>query len=279
MALLNKNVPELEKIEIELVLRAVSDSSGYDLSNYAKASLRRRLHDFRIEEGLDNLSEIIPLIIHDEKALKKLIYKISVTVTEMFRDPHVFKVLREDVLSYLKTYPFVRIWVAGCSTGEEVYSLAVMLAEEGLYDKCQIYATDLNDAALSMAREGIYSGESVKNYSVNYRKSGGKNTLTEYFYSKYDSVIISRDLKKNITFAKHNLVTDSAFNEMNLIMCRNVMIYFNQILQNRVLKLFRDSLYINGFLCLGVRESISLSNMESNFTKVNSRDNIYKRIR
>ncbi len=161
---------------------------------------------------------------------------MSIPVTEMFRDPHVFKVLREDVISYLKTYPFIRIWIAGCATGEEVYSLAVILKEEGLYDRSQIYATDFNDTALSKAKEGIYSAESLNSYSQNYRKSGGKNALTDYFYSEYDSVIVKRKIKENIIFAKHNLVTDSAFNDMNLIMCRNVMIYFNQTLQDKALQ-------------------------------------------
>ena len=275
---LHLNKIELEQLEIELLLNAVFRESGYDFRNYAGASLQRRIHHLRERLGESTISGLIPLVLHDREAMRQLILVMSVTVTEMFRDPEVFLFLREEIIPYLKTFPFVRIWVAGCASGEEVYSLAILLSEEGLYERCQIYATDFNSDALRKAEEGIYQLEQVKEYMDNYRRSGGKDSLSRYFHSQYDSVIMDSSLKRNITFAVHNLATDTSFCEVNLILCRNVMIYFNRDLQVRVFNLFKESLSANGFLCLGTREGIMSSGMEDCFDAVSREYKVYKKL-
>jgi chemotaxis protein methyltransferase CheR len=196
----------------------------------------------------------------------------------MFRDPLVFLALRELVVPFLKTHPFCKFWVAGCATGEEVYSLAILLHEEGLLDRSQIYATDMNDESLKKARDAIYPLKEIKKYSENYLKAGGKRTLSEYYHSKYNNVIINSQLKKNITFANHNLVMDWVFGEMNLILCRNVLIYFAQELQNRVLRLFYESLGRSGYLCLGNKEDIRFLELARHFEKAHASEKIYKKI-
>ncbi|MCJ7691547.1 MAG: protein-glutamate O-methyltransferase CheR, partial [Clostridiaceae bacterium] len=258
----------LENIEVELLLDAILKRYGYDFRNYSAASRKRRIKNFLTNTKYSKISELIVQLLYDTTFLEKFIYNLSVTVTEMFRDPLVYKTVRKIVIPLLKTYPFVKIWHAGCASGEEVYSMAILLKEEGLYDKCQIYATDMNDSILEKAKEGIYSIKSLKEYTYNYQKAGGKRPFSEFYYSKYDSIIINRELKKNITFANHNLVTDSTFGEMHFIICRNVLIYFNNILQDRVLKLFNDSLISNGFLCLGAKESLNFSTISENFQKL-----------
>lgn len=276
--MLHLNKIELEQLEIELLLSAVFKESGYDFRDYAGASLQRRLHHLRERLGESTISGLIPLVLHDRGVMRQLTQAMSITVTEMFRDPEVFLFLREEVVPYLKTFPFVRIWVAGCASGEEVYSLAILLSEEGLYERCQIYATDYNSDALRKAEEGIYQLEQVKEYMDNYRKSGGKDSLSRYFHSQYDSVIMDSSLKRNITFAAHNLATDNSFCEVNLILCRNVMIYFNQELQARVFSLFSESLSPNGFLCLGTREGILSSGIERSFDTISREYKIYKKL-
>ena len=275
---LHLNKIELEQLEIDLLLDAVYKESGYDFRNYAGASLQRRIHHLREKMGESTISGLIPLILYNGDAMRELIQAMSIMVTEMFRDPEVFLFLREEIIPYLKTFPFIRIWVAGCASGEEVYSLAILLSEEGLYERCQIYATDYNSAALQKAEEGIYNLDLMKDYMENYRKSGGKDSLSRYFHSQYDSVIMDSELKRNITFAAHNLATDTSFCEANLILCRNVMIYFNGDLQARALELFRDSLVPNGFLCLGTREGILSSGMERYFETVSREYKVYKKL-
>jgi chemotaxis protein methyltransferase CheR len=269
---------KIKKIEMDLLIKAVKDRYGYDFENYSRASMYRRMTALQTELGLYTLSQLIYPVLHDREIFEKLLYKMSVTVTEMFRDPEVFLSLRKEIIPYLDTFPFIRIWLAGCATGEEAYSLAILLAEEGVYDRCQIYATDFNDTALKSARNGIYKPDVIKKYMNNYRRSGGQASLSEYFHSDYDSVIINSNLKENITFANHNLAIDQSFSEVNLILCRNVLIYFNQSLQNRVLQLFRESLLPNGFLCLGTRESLRFSPVVSDFVPIRKELNIYKRI-
>jgi chemotaxis protein methyltransferase CheR len=197
----------------------------------------------------------------------------------MFRDPEVYQAIRKDVVTLLRTYPFLKIWHAGCASGEEVYSLAILLKEEGLYDRCQIYATDFNNIALKKAKDGIYPLDRVKKFTSNYIKSGGKQAFSDYYITSEDKCIIDRKLKKNLTFANHNLATDTAFGEMNLILCRNVMIYFDQKLQSKVLELFYDSLIINGILCIGTKESLNFSQVETNFSEFNKKEKIYQKKR
>lgn len=268
---------ELEKVETDLLIEAALKVYGYDFRNYAKASLIRRIKDFIETKGHKRISEIIPDIVYDREVFNLFIQNLSITVTDMFRDPEVYRIIRDEVIMLLKTYPFLKIWHAGCATGEEVYSLAILLKEEGLYDRCQIYATDFNNIALAKAKEGIYSLERVKNFTSNYIKAGGKQSFSNYYITNEESFIIDRKLKKNITFANHNLATDTAFGEMNLIMCRNVMIYFDQKLQNKVLKLFYDSLVINGVLCIGTKESLKFSGIEANFSVFSAKGKIYQK--
>jgi len=270
--------PAIENIEVTLLTDALKQRYGYDFSHYAQASLKRRIRHFLSKSNFGHISELIPRLLHDTQFFKSLVLTLSIPVTEMFRDPFVYKMLREKVVPYLKTYPFIKIWHAGCASGEEVYSIAILLKEEGLYDRAIIYATDINDETLEKARNGIYPIDRIKEYTVNYQRAGGRQSLSDHYHSKYDSAILDRALKKNIVFASHNLATDSIFGEMHLIICRNVMIYFDRVLQNRVLTLFGESLATRGFLCLGTKESLKFSDIEEDFRKVGNREKIYQRM-
>jgi chemotaxis protein methyltransferase CheR len=195
----------------------------------------------------------------------------------MFRDPDFFRTLRKEVLPELKRHPFIKIWHAGCATGEEVYSVAIMLKEEGLYKKTMIYATDMNEKVIQTAKEGIYKVENIKQYTANYKKAGGDASFADYYTARHEHAILDQSLKKNIVFADHNLATDSVFGEMDLIVCRNVLIYFDRELQNRIFKLFYDSLAEGGFLCLGTKESIRFSEHSDDFEDVAKKEKIYKK--
>lgn len=260
------------------MLEALNDKFGYDFSEYSTSHISRRLVDWLDRNGLNSAESAIFQINANPKVAYSLIQQFSICVTEMFRNPKFFQSLVSEVIPKLKTYPFIKVWHAGCATGEEVYSMAILLKEAGLYDHCRIYATDINEELLDIAKKGIYSADLFKEYSNNYRETTGKNTLTNYFTSAYDSVIIDEDLKKNIVWANHNLTTDSVFNEMHLIVCRNVVIYFNNQLHDRVLRLFNDSLITGGFLCLGIKESLRFSAVESCFETVNGSTRIYKKV-
>lgn len=268
---------ELEKLEIEILLDVLYRQYGYDFRNYAKASLKRRLRKTLSAQNKHYISELIPDVLYNADVLQNLVFNLSVTVTEMFRDPTFFLVLRKKVLPYLKTYPFIKIWHAGCATGEEVYSMAILLKEEGIYDRVTILATDFNDVALNIAKEGIYKVKDMQQYTDNYSQSGGKSSFSDYYHAKYDSVIMKNDLKKNITFANHNLSTDGVFGEMHLILCRNVMIYFDKVLQNRVLDIFNDSLIHGGFLCLGNKETLHHSDIELHYSQVDRKNKIFQK--
>lgn len=259
---------EIENIEIDLFLQAIYERYGYDFRNYVKATVRRRIRNILSNSQYKTVSELIPKLLYDKIYFKNLILDFSITVSEMFRDPFFYKHLREKIIPYLKTYPFVKIWVAGCAGGEEVYSLAILLKEVGFYDKTTIFATDFNDIALKRAQEGIYPLKNIQEYERNYKFSGGTNKFSDYYVAKYDSAKFNENLTERVTFANHNLAVDSVFGEMNLILCRNVLIYFNRELQNKVLNLFKDSLVTNGFLCLGIKESISFSSVNLNFEPV-----------
>ncbi len=268
---------ENEELEINLLLEAIMQKYGYDFRGYARASLTRRINKGLEETSCKRISELIPEIIHNERFFKKFIKHLSIHVTEMFRDPHFFSCLREHVIPYLKTFPFVKIWSAGVSTGEEVYSLAILLKEEGLYDKCTIYATDFNDGVLDKAKKAIYPAELIKKSTKNYQAAGGKKSFGNYYYAEYESAIFDRSLQENIVFANHNIVTDSVFGEMHLILCRNVLIYFDANLQDRVLQLFSDSLRENGFLCLGSKETIDFSVIKDSFIQLLKGQKIFQK--
>jgi chemotaxis protein methyltransferase CheR len=267
---------ELEGIEIELLLEALYRRYGYDFRNYARASVTRRLRQHLVKSGASSISELIPRILHDETAFQALAADLSVTVTEMFRDPSFYVALRQHVVPFLRTFPFVNVWHAGCATGEEVYSLAILLAEEGFAKRARIYATDFNEAALQKARDRIYPLDRIQEYTSNYQKSGGRRPFSDYYHARYDSVILDASLAANVTFASHNLVTDGVFAEMHLILCRNVLIYFDRSLQDRVLTLLRTSLCRRGFLCLGHKESLHFSAVKDEFDQVVPPEQIYQ---
>ncbi len=263
-------------MEIDLVLEALYRRHGYDFRHYARASLTRRLLQ-RVEAAkLPSIGHMVPLILHDETFIDDLLTDLSVSVTSFFRDPAVFRVLRERVVPILKTYPYIKIWHAGCSTGEEVYSMAILLYEEGLLSRTQIYATDFNRRSLTTAREAIYSEEAVAASENNYVRAGGSSQWHSYYHASYDAAMFHGFLRDAVTFAYHNLAIDQVFGDMNLILCRNVMIYFDLQLQNQVLKLLRDSLCPRGFLCLGARESIEFSASARTFEAVDAKARIFR---
>jgi chemotaxis protein methyltransferase CheR len=268
---------ELEGIEIRLLLEAIYQRSGYDYRSYALASVERRCRQYLALCGCTTVADMIPKVLHDEEFLSGLVRYFSVAVTEMFRDPFVYRALREHVAPLLRTWPFFKVWHAGCATGEEVYSLAIVLREEGIYDRATIYATDFNDAVLEQARDGIFPMASLQDATRNYQAAGGKGSLADYYHARYDAVVMDRTLRDRVTFANHNLATDSAFGEMHLIFCRNVLIYFDQNLQARVLRLFAESLAHGGFLCIGTKESLRFSAVSHAFEPVDDAARIYKK--
>ena len=269
---------DIERIETEILLEGIFRRWGYDFRHYAHASLKRRLMHRLGLSGLNHLSEMLPKLLHEEEFFNLLLKDLSVTVTEMFRDPHFYVALRSQVVPVLRTYPFIKVWHAGCATGEEVYSMAILLKEEGLYDRTQFYATDYNNQSLEIARQGIVSLDDIQAYTANYNAAGGKASFSDYYHAKYGSAKMNGALRENITFAHHNLVTDGAFGEMNLIVCRNVLIYFDNTLQNRVLSLFCDSLCHRGYLCLGTKETIDFSAIRDRFETIAGKDRIFRTV-
>ena len=272
------NTNENEKIEFDLILEAIYQKYGYDFRNYAKASLRRRLRYRLSQSNLKTISEMQHKLLNDKKFFDTLLLDLTINVTEMFRDPSFFKALREIVIYELKKQPFIKVWHAGCSSGEEIYSTAILLKENGMYESSLIYATDTNEMVLDKAKSGIFPIEKMKDFTVNYRKAGGLASFADYYTARYDNAIMDNSLKKNIVFSNHNLVTDSVFGEMDLIICRNVLIYFNRELQDRVFRLFMDSLRPGGFLCLGSKETIRFSSYSDNFENVAEKEKIYRRV-
>lgn len=269
---------DLEEIEIDLLLTAIFRRYGYDFRDYARASVRRKVRTMAKRVGVSRISELIPCLLHDQTLFGTMVSTFSTPVTEMFRDPPFFKFLREAVVPYLKTYPFVRVWLAGCATGEEAYSLAILLREEGLGERATLFATDFIDAFLGQAREGIYPLRAMKTNILNYQQAGGKQLFSDYYHADYDSVIMDSTLRETITFANHNLVTDGIFSEMHLILCRNVLIYFNHPLQKRVLHLFHQSLHHGGFLALGSKESLRHHSFTEKFRELEPTWKIYRKI-
>ena len=263
-------------IEIDLILEGIYNKYGYDFRNYSKAHVKRRLLNRLSASKLNSISEMQHKVLHDPKYFEILLRDLSINVTEMFRDPGFYLALRKEVIPILKTYPFFKVWHAGCATGEEVYSFAVVLKEEGIYDRAQIYATDFNHDVLDVAKKGIYPIDRIKEYTSNYQAAGGTQSFSDYYMANYNSVIYDQSLKKNLVFAEHNLVTDSVFAEVNLIICRNVLIYFNKELQNRVINLFHDSLINGGYLGLGSKETLQFTSKATKFDIVNGNEKIYK---
>jgi len=265
-----------DDIEIELFLRALQQRHGYDFSQYAPASLKRRIVQLSHSQGMRTISGLIERVLYEPGFMSVVLEGLSVPVSEMFRDPQVFRALRDHVLPVLASYSQVNIWLAGCAHGQEVYSLAILLEEAGLYDRCQLYATDFNDAALWQAQEAIYPAREAQLWSRNYAAAGGAHSLADYYSARYELIKLDERLRRNVIFANHNLVTDDVFCEAHLVLCRNVLIYFGDTLQDRALNLFRDSLRRGGFLCLGIRESIDFAPSARDFSAVDAKLRIYQ---
>lgn len=266
---------ENEKIEIDLIIQAIYQKYGYDFRGYAKASIRRRITNVLQKSGLKLYSDMIHAILCDEGFFNNLLKEMTVNVTEMFRDPEVYKALRKAILPLLEGPNPLKIWNAGCSTGEEAYSMAILLLEESTLSSCQIYATDMDEKVLKEAKSGIFDLKKIKDFTRNYQLSGGIESFSDYFVSRYDHAKIDEQLKESIVFFNHNLVTDGIFNEVDLILCRNVLIYFGSELQERVLKLFWESLCPGGILCLGSKETIMFSTFAEKFEVLDSKRKLY----
>jgi chemotaxis protein methyltransferase CheR len=269
---------KLEALEIELLAEAVFRHYGYDFREYAPSCLRRRLSTLIRAEGLATVSGLQERILHDPACLQRVLSALLVNATALFRDPDVFLAFRYQVVPLLRTYPYVRIWHAGCSSGEEVYSMAILLEEEGLYDRCRIYATDMSTAALEPAREGVYPLAAVKGYAGNYTAAGGKCALSDYYTVCSGKAVFRSALKRNILFSHHNLTVDQSFNEFNVILCRNVLIYFKRSLQQRVHQLLYDSLAPFGVLGLGSSENLQYTRHQNDYEPLEPQCKLYRRI-
>jgi chemotaxis protein methyltransferase CheR len=273
------NKKELEDIEIRLLLEGIFQQYGWDLRDYAPASLKRRILKCVGEEKLKTVSALQDKVLHEAAAMRRLLDTISVDVTSMFRDPGFYLVFRQKVVPLLRGYSFVRIWHAGCATGEEVYSMAILLHEEGLSDKTRIYATDMNESLLEKSQEGIFPLGAMKEYTDNYIRAGGTGSFSDYYTAKYENVKFRPALTKNVVWARHNLATDASFNEFHVIVCRNVMIYFNESLQKRVHDLLYESLITGGVLGLGSKESITFTSHEKDYETLDERAKLYRKIK
>jgi chemotaxis protein methyltransferase CheR len=270
-------VRDVEEIEVALLLEAIYRRYGFDFREYAPASLKRRLWRRVHAEGLKTVSDLQARILHDPTCMERLLLDLSINVTTMFRDPSFYAAFREKVVPLLHTYPFTRIWVAGCSTGEEVYSLAILLEEEGLLERTRLYATDINESVLGQARLGVFPLEKMQEYTQNYVQAGGTSAFSEYYLANYDGAVFDRRLVENAVFAQHNLVSDHAFNEFHAIVCRNVMIYFDRSLQERVFRLFYESLATFGVLALGHKETVRFSAHAERFQELDAREKLWKK--
>ena len=269
---------EVERLEIELLLEGVYRHYGFDFRSYAYASLKRRIWKRIHAEGLPTVSSLQERVLHDPHVMERLLLDLSVNVTAMYRDPTFYCAFREKAVPLLRTYPFVRLWHAGCSTGEEVFSMAILLEEEGLYERARIYATDINELVLRQAKTGIFPLEKMQDYTQNYLRAGGKRSFSEYYTTAYNGALFNASLLRNVVFAQHNLVTDRSFAEFNVILCRNVMIYFDRELQNRVHGLFYGSLSNFGILGLGSKESLRFTDYEDRYEPLEVKEKIYRRI-
>ncbi len=267
----------LREEEISLLLQELHDTYGYDFNNYAKASLKRRITRLMLLDKFPSFAEFRYRIKTDPDYMKRFVEEITVNVTEMFRDPEMYKTLRNEILPLLATYPLIRIWHAGCSTGEEVYSMAIVLKELNLLHKSLLYATDINPDVLEKAKHGIFPLSQMKQYSENYILSGGQNAFSNYYSAKYDYAKFDATLYSRMIFATHNLVSDKSFNEFQLILCRNVLIYFDKDLQEKVFQLFDHSLEGLGFLILGSKETLRFSSITKGYKQWN-KEKIWRKI-
>lgn len=274
---MTKSETDILDMEVGLFLEALFRRHGYDFRHYAKASIRRRVTGLASAVGGRSVSDLIHRTLRDPSFLPEILAQLSVPVTEMFRDPPVFKSLREQVLPVLASWPRLKIWQAGCATGEEVYSLAIMLDEEGLLDRTLIYATDINDLALKKAEDGVFPMSGLEEAERRHRESGGRRPFSDYCVSAHGLFRVDQRLRENIVFAHHNLVCDGVFCEVQAVLCRNVLIYFDRDLQERVLRLFHGSLVRGGFLCLGTRESLRQSEAGLAFSAVDKEHRIFRR--
>ena len=266
-------------IEVKLFIEAVFMKYKYDFRQYGLASIKRRLSSALIAHDIKTVSALQEKILYEPAFFSAILQYMTISTTEMFRDPNYFKAFREKVLPYLKSYPSIKIWVAGCSSGEEAYSFAIIFKEAGLLDRVMIYATDINPVILDKARMGVYRLEDMKKNSLNYQQSGGSASLADYYTANYNAAAIDNSLKKNIIFADHSLATDAVFSEMQFVSCRNVLIYFDKELQNRAIELFHDSLSMKGFLGIGSKESLKFSKCESSFESWSLPDRIYRKLK
>lgn len=278
MTVQSTTAESLEDIETRLLLEGIYLHYGYDFRNYARASLKRRLHNQLEAERLASISQLQARVLHDPEAMDRLAVGLTVNVSAMFRDPGFFRVFRTQVVPILRTYPFIRIWHAGCATGEEVYSMAILLAEEGLLDRCTIYATDVHDSILRRAREAIFPLSLMKEYTSNYLKAGGKRSFSEYYTALYDAACLSPALRERVTFYQHNLAIDGRFNSFHVVMCRNVMIYFNKTLQARAHELLWESLLRLGYLGLGSNESLNFTPRQAHYESVDEHERLYRKL-
>lgn len=267
----------VENLEIELLLEALYRRYHYDFRNYAHASIRRRLIQARDQLGFRSLSALQESLLHEPATLTRLLGYLTVQVSEMFRDPAYFRALREKVAPHLRTYPSLKVWVAGCSHGEELYSLAILFREEGLHERTLFYATDINPEALRAAEAGVYPLDRIRRFSENHQASGAPSSLSDHYVADYGRAIFDKTLRSRVVFSDHSLVTDAVFAEMHLISCRNVLIYFDRELQDRAIGLFRESLVRKGFLGLGAKESLRFSAHADGFSEFARAEKIYQR--
>jgi len=268
---------DLETLELQLLLEGIYRQYGFDFREYAPASLKRRVWRRVQQEGVGSITALLERVLHDPMCMERLLLDLSINVTSMFRDPTFYGAFRERVVPVLRTYPFTRIWVAGCSTGEEVYSLAILLHEEGVLDRTRLYATDINQVVLDRARTGVFPLDKMREYTENYIRAGGRRSFSEYYLAKYEGALFDRTLTENVDWAQHTLGQDRAVQEFKVIICRNVMMYFDRALKNRVHRLFYESIERFGILCLGHKESIRFTEYEHCYEELDPREKLYRR--
>jgi len=273
---MDKETDTISYEELENLVAFIKNVQGFDFSDYSAASLKRRVTRIMQLQKL-SLFDLRTLLTNDQDYFESFLIEVTVNVTEMFRDPSFYKSVANNIIPYLKSYQRIKVWNAGCSTGEELYSFAILFSEENLYERCFFYGTDINTDVLEQAKNGIYNLQKMKQYSENFQKIGSSNTLSNYYTAKYDAASINHSLKKNILFSVHNLASDGVFNEFQVISCRNVLIYFNSELQKKVIELFYNSLANFGFLCLGSKETLRSTEL-GRFKVIDKKNNIYQKI-
>lgn len=266
------------ELELHLLLESIYRKYHYDFRSYSEASLQRRVRAALVHFGCPTISRLQERVLHEPSIFTELLRYLTVQVSDMFRDPTYFGAIREKVVPYLRTYPSLKLWVAGCSTGEEAYSLAILLFEEGLLEKSLIYATDINPESLRRAEAGIYEVERFIRFSENYRLAGGRASLSDYYTASYSSAVLDRRLKKHILFSDHSLATDSVFAEVEFVSCRNVLIYFERDLQDRAIGILKDSLSRKGFLGLGMKETLRFSVHADSFSEFSPEERLYQKL-